>query len=318
VRALLTVRSLDFVLSGALDVLGVAWADEVLGDGEVAAGLVIGAMGIGGLLGALAGSAATGGRRIARIVLAGAVIEGAIFAVLAVVGLLVPAMVLLAIAGFGGAVTLVAGRTLLQRTTDDRVLARVFAVQESVSLLGIAIGAAVVPWLIDSVGARGTWVPFGVMALLVTVLCWRAVSRLDARATYLPAELALLREVPFIAALPAYDVERLARRGYWRDVAAGEPAVVQGEQGDESHLVGVGRVSVTIDGVTKPGLLEPGSYFGEIALLRSIPRTATVAAVEPTRMFVVRAADFLAAVTGGADGAAVAYEVSQRYEDLSR
>jgi CRP-like cAMP-binding protein len=77
-------------------------------------------------------------------------------------------------------------------------------------------------------------------------------------------------------------------------------------------------VSVTIDGVTKPDPLEPGSYFGEIALLRSIPRTATVTAIEPTRMFVLRAADFLAAVTGGADGAAVAYEVSQRYDDLSK
>ncbi|MGD9955761.1 MAG: hypothetical protein AB7V23_06810, partial [Candidatus Nanopelagicales bacterium] len=209
--ALLLVLAIDFVVTGALDILGVAYASDVLGLAEDGAGLLIGSLGIGGLIGAFAGASLSHGRRLARVVVGGAVLEGAAFGLVPVWGLLVPAAVTLALTGFGGAVTVVAGRTLLQRATDDRILARVFAVQESTALLGSAAGALMVPLLIDLVGTRVAWVPLGAGVVLLAGACIGFLRRLEARAHYLPRELALLRRVPFLAELPPYDVERLAR-----------------------------------------------------------------------------------------------------------
>lgn len=314
--ALLFVLAIDFVVTGALDILGVAYAADVLDLAEDGAGLLIGSLGIGGLIGAFAGASLSHGRRLARVVVGGAVLEGAAFGLVPVWGLLVPAAVTLALTGFGGAVTVVAGRTLLQRATDDRILARVFAVQESSALLGTAAGALMVPLLIDRVGTQLAWVPLGVGVVLASVACIGFIRRLEARAQYLPRELALLRRVPFLAELPPYDVERLARSSRWAEVDGGTVVVQQGEVGREFYVVEGGELSVTINGQRKPTTLGPGDYFGEIALLRHIPRTATVTAEEPTQLLVLRGDDFLAAVTGEVDGEGIAAEIASRYSDL--
>jgi CRP-like cAMP-binding protein len=65
---------------------------------------------------------------------------------------------------------------------------------------------------------------------------------------------------------------------------------------------------VTVDGAAAPEL-GPGDAFGEIALLRDVPRTATVAALEDTRLLALEREHFLAAVTGHPDSTAAADEV---------
>jgi len=315
--ALLFVLAIDFVVTGALDILGVAYAEDVLALAEDGAGLLIGSLGVGGLIGAFAGASLSQGRRLARVVIGGAVLEGAAFALVPVWGLLAPAAVTLALTGFGGAATVVAGRTLLQRATDDRILARVFAVQESTALLGTAIGALLVPLLIDRVGTELAWVPLGVGFALAAVACTGLVLRLEKRAQYLPEELSLLRRVDFLAELPPYDLERLARNSRWVDLEAGTVVLRQGDLGRDFFIIATGEVGVTIDGRRKPGELGAGEFFGEIALLRRIPRTATITAETDIRVLVLRDNDFLAAVTGGVDGRAVMSEIASRYDDLA-
>jgi hypothetical protein len=312
--ALLISMALTFVLAGSLDILGVSFAQEVLGGDEATAGVVIGSLGIGGLLGAVVGSVVAGRRRLGRYVVAGGVVGGAAFAAVSLVGVLGVVAVVLVVAGTAGALTMVAGRTLLQRSTDDAVLARVFAVQESISLAGVAIGAAAAPLLISWLGQPLAWVPLGAACLLVALLCLPAVRRLDARARYLPEELAVLRAVPFLEVLPPYELERLALRSRWRDVPAGGVVVRQGDEGHEFFAVESGRLYVEVDGVRRREL-GAGDFFGEISLLHSVRRTATVTAEEPTRVLIVGRVDFLAAVTGSADGHAVAREMGARYED---
>jgi MFS family permease len=315
VLALLLVLTTRFVLGGATDVLGVAYSDEVLGLGESGAGLIIGAIGIGGVIGgALAGSLAVR-NRLAPVLVASGIVQGIAFAAVALIVLLAPAIVALSVSGLAAAVMMVAGRTLLQRTTDEAVLARVFAVQEGTSLLGVALGAIIAPILVDRLTASSAFVPFGIATAALTLACFPLMRRLDVRAVLRPHESALLRSIPFLEALPTYELEQLSRRAEWLDVPAGQVVITQGDVGDRFYVIAEGHFAVSIDGVRRPGALAPGTGFGEVALLHAVPRTATITADTDGRLLTLRADDFLAAVTGSPDGHAVAREVSRAYLD---
>ena len=307
--ALLLVLTLDFALAGGLDVLGVAFSEDVLGRGESGAGLVIGAMGIGGFFGAIGAATLSRRPRLALTVVGGAVVSGLAFASIALLVALGPVMIMLAIVGAGGAITIVAGRTLLQRATDDRVLARVFAVQESTTLLGTAVGALMAPLCLSWFSSSRAFIPFGIVVIVLGGGSLLLIGRLDDRAKLYTSEVELLRGIPFLGVLPQYDLERLAARAVWRDIAAGEAVITQGEEGREFYVLGSGELAVTIDGEPRPTLYA-GEYFGEIALLHNVPRTATVAAITPARVLEIHAADFLAAVTGSEDGHALARETA--------
>lgn len=307
--ALLLVLTVDFLVAGALDVLGVSFSTTVLGRGEQGAGLIIGSMGIGGLVGAFVAAALARRSVLAPFIAAGAILEGVAVASVGSVASLSPVVVALAIGGMGGAVTMVTGRTLLQRATDNRILTRVFAVQESTTLLASAVGAVLAPVFIARLGSAAAFAPFGLAAAVIGAVSLGLVRRLDARAVLHPVEAELLRRVPFLALLPQYELERLAASAAWTHVEPGDVVVRQGERGTEFFVVAEGRFDVDIDGVPRPTLTE-GDGFGEIALLHSVPRTATVVAATAGRLLVVRSENFLAAVTGSEDGNSLAREIA--------
>ena len=266
-------------------------------------------MGIGGFFGAIGAATLSRRPRLALTVVGGAVVSGLAFASIALLVALGPVMIMLAIVGAGGAITIVAGRTLLQRATDDRVLARVFAVQESTTLLGTAVGALMAPLCLSWFSSSRAFIPFGIVVIVLGGGSLLLIGRLDDRAKLYTSEVELLRGIPFLGVLPQYDLERLAARAVWRDIAAGEAVITQGEEGREFYVLGSGELAVTIDGEPRPTLYA-GESFGEIALLHNVPRTATVAAITPARVLEIHAADFLAAVTGSEDGHALARETA--------
>ncbi len=306
---LLLALSMRFVILGALDVLSISFVEQLLGLGESSAGLILAAFGVGGLTGGFAAGRLATRPRLGPLIVIGGVVQGVAMASVAVFALLAPVMAALAIAGFGSAILMVAGRTLLQRISDDRALARMFAVHEAVSLVGVSLGAVLAPLLIDRLGADTAFVPFGLATALFIAACIVALRRMDERAVVPVEELALLRRVPFLDALPPYELERLARTATWIEVEPGHHVIEQGEIGDRFYVVDTGDFAATVDGVHRPPLLGPGDGFGEIALIRSVPRTATVTSLDGSRLLAVDAQNFIAAVTGDAEGHALATEV---------
>jgi CRP-like cAMP-binding protein len=117
----------------------------------------------------------------------------------------------------------------------------------------------------------------------------------------------LVDDVPMFAPLSLAAKERLATKLVPLDLPAGATIIRAGDAGDRFYLVDSGTVSIGLeDGERESG---PGDYFGEIALLRDIPRTATVTAASATRLYALERADFLAAVTGHALAEAAAHDV---------
>jgi CRP-like cAMP-binding protein len=90
-------------------------------------------------------------------------------------------------------------------------------------------------------------------------------------------------------------------------VPAGATIFERGDDGDRFYIVRDGRLEVLLEGDEK--VEGPGGYFGEIALIRDVPRTATVRARTDARLWALERDDFIGAVTGHARSLEVAGEV---------
>ena len=102
------------------------------------------------------------------------------------------------------------------------------------------------------------------------------------------------------------------------EVTAGTRVIRQGDPGDRFYIVTRGRLAVEVDGRVM-ATLSDGDQFGEIALLRNVPRTATVTAIEPTELLALGRDAFLAAVTGSRPSSIRANElVDRRLDELGR
>jgi len=254
-------------------------------------------VGIGGLLGALAAAALVGRGRQAADFGLGIFIWGIPIALVAIWPNQAFVLVLLAVVGIGNTIVDVSGMTLLQRSAPDEVLARVFGVLESLLLLTVALGAIAAPLLLNWLGTRGALIVAGALLPLVVVPAWPRLNAID-RAAEIPVErLDLLRANPIFAPLPGSTLEQLAHALEDVRVAAGEEIVRQGESGDRFYLVKDGALDVYVDGEPVQSL-EPGDSFGEIALLRDVPRTASVRARSDVVLYALDRRHFLAAVTG--------------------
>jgi MFS family permease len=294
-------------VDGALGVIIVVLALETLDIGASGLGLLNSASGIGGIVGGVLAAALVARGRLATDFGIGLVLWGL---PLAIVGLVVDpivAVVAFAVLGVGNTIVDVAGDTLLQRSVDNDVLARAFAAMDGLMLLTVGLGALVAPVLIDVFGVRTASIVVGALLPLLALLSWRALARMDAEAAVRERELELLRGVPIFAPLPPPVLESLAARAVRRHVKAGEIVFRKGDPGDAFYVIGEGALTLSLDGA--PQRLEQGDFFGEIALLRDVPRTATITAETETELLTLRRDDFLPVVTGHAGASAAAAAV---------
>lgn len=299
IRLVVFLAAAQTIVAGAFAVFGVVWAVRVLHVGARGVGYVEAVLGVGAIVGGFVALS-----RASRNKLAGDLTVGVMLwslPLLLVVAWPSPVTVLAAAALLGLANPLVDVNmfTLLQRLTPDRVMGRVFGALEGTIIATMALGAAVTPFLVSALGLRGAAAVVGLVAGLPALAAVPAARTLDRRLR-VPDGLDLLRALPIFAPLAPDRVESLARRLTRTTVPAGEVIMREGDDGDRFYVIESGGVDVT-HGTEVIRHEGPGEYFGEIALLRDVPRTATVTATEDTVLLSLERGPFLDAVTGNAE-----------------
>jgi MFS family permease len=301
-RLLVSLYAAQTLVAGMLSVFLVVTALELLETGESGVGALTSAVGVGGLVGAVLAVALTARQRLGADLALGLVLFGGPLALVAAWPNPVVAFLLICLVGAGNTIVDVAAITLMQRTVPDEVLARVFGVLQGVLLGTMAIGSLIAPALVEGLGLRPGLVVAGCLLPLVALLVFRSLSRLDRMAPAPGPELELLRADPIFAPLPEPVLEQLASSLVRVEQAAGEPILRRGDPGDRYYIVERGEVVVEPE--NRPAqVLGPAAGFGEIALLRDVPRTADVTARTDVTLLALERDDFIAAVTGHASSA---------------
>jgi predicted MFS family arabinose efflux permease len=304
-RVLVGLAGAQTLVAGALNVLLVVTALEVLDAGRAWVGYLDSSVGVGGVLGAFVASTLVGRQRLSGGVAAGLFLWGAPLVLLGAFPSKGVGLVALVAIGVANTLIDVSVFTLLQRAVPDAVLARVFGVLEAVMTGCIAVGGIATPLVISALGGEGALVATGAVLPVLTVLAWRTLRGIDATAPAPGPALDLLRSLPIFAPLSPVALEKLALKARLVRASAGSTLFAQGDHGDRFYVIASGSVDVVIDRL-RVRTQGPGEGFGEIALLRDIPRTATIVVRERASLYALDRADFIAAVTGHAESAAAA------------
>jgi MFS family permease len=302
---------------GALDVLYVLLAMEVLGMGASGVGLLSAAVGLGFLSGGLGTFGLVGRRRLAPVLVAGAMLTGAMVILLSVASLPAVALVLVAVASLGAALIEVTGRTVLQRVVSGPALTRVLGALEGVELLAWGIGSIAAPVLVAAFGVTGAVAVVGVALPAAVLFSLVPLRRLDRRVRLPAREIALLREDGLLGLLPAPVLETVASSARWVTVEAGGILIQEGDEGDRYFVLESGGMRITQGGRVLGEADHRGYGLGEIALLRSVRRTATATATAASVLLAVERDDFLQAVTGHEQARAVAQDTADARDGAS-
>jgi MFS family permease len=296
------------VLEGTTDVQLVALALGKLGMGNGGPGILYAAWGAGGILasGVVLLLVRRRGYGLALGVGALTFAAGLVLAGVDGVPLALAAMIP---AGIGFSLVETTVMALVPRLADDAVVGRVYALSEVIYAGAAAVGALIAPALIAGLGAADSMIAVGAAFAAAAVLSWRSYGRLDAGPEQSGGVRELLRGVRFLEPLPLPRLERLVRGARPVQFAAGAVVLRAGDPGEEYFVIEHGTARIE-EFDRQQG---PGSGFGEIALLRDVPRTATVRAATDLRLWAITRPSFVAAVTGHGDATRLADAVVAEY-----
>jgi len=313
-RVILVLLNSVVFLTGVLDVAIIVLAFEVFGSEDAGTAWLNAVIGIGAAAGSVLAVVLIGRRHLASSMWRGLVLIAMSVSLIPVFRSQAAALVALAVMGAGWTFVDVSGRIMLQRVIPLGGLSRAFGVLEGSSMaaeaLGSAAGAVLIAWL----GVGWALVIAGLLIIFLLLINRRALQDADIGVIVPIEHLHLLRSIPMFAALGPAELERLATSADEESVAPGSAVCVQGEPGERFYLVERGTARVVRDGADVATLVS-GDFFGEIALLRDIPRTATVEAVSDLDLLVLERGPFLDAIKSSACQIEAAQLVSQTRMD---
>jgi MFS family permease len=298
-RLLIGLYCAQTVVAGASLVFTVSIALSLLDIGRSGLGFLDATLGIGGLIGGFLALVLAQRGRLARDFGVGVILWSAPLLLVAAWPTLGAAVAVMMLLGLANSIVDINAFTILQRIAPKDKMARVFGAMESAVIGGMAVGALLMPVLIGTIGLRWGLVVVGVGVSVPVLLGMRGLHRIDVT-TLAPPGLDLLRGVSLLALLPEPTLESLARALVRVDVGPGDVVIREGDYGDRFYVIESGSVEVTREG-RYVAELGPGDFVGEIALLRDVPRVATVTATSATTLQALDRAHFIPAVTGQGD-----------------
>jgi MFS family permease len=305
----------DFVaqifVRGMLITLIVVASIELLDMGDGGVGLLNAAIGLGGFAGAIGALGLAGGRRLTTVFGIALVGWGMPLVFIGLWPYVLLALAALFVTGVSNAVLDVAGFTLMQRgiRNEDRVT--MFGVMEALLGVGLLTGSLVAPALVAALDIRGALVVAGAVLPLLAILTWRPIRHGATQATFQEERLALLRRNQLFAPLPLTALDRLAESMQPVSFEPEDVLMRKGEPGEHYVLIADGTVDVRDDDLMLR-TCEAGEGVGEIALIRRVPRTATVTALTRVEAYEIDGATFLAALAGPAGRAAAESMADER------
>ncbi len=309
-RTTAVLAALQGGLFGALTVLNVIIAIDMLDAGPDGVGILNALLGFGCVAGGLVVLARVARQRVATDMAIGVVGWALPFLLLAAYPSAPTAIIALLLVGFMDPWVNLGLDTLPQRLSDDRSISRVFATIDAALVAAMSLGSVAAPILLEVLGLRGTLLVLGISVTAYALAMLPRMRRLDDR-LQAPPEVAVLSAVPMFAPLSPSVLESLARASRRDHVTAGDVVVAEGDPAQEFFVILSGEVEVTRgnDVLRREGA---GDVFGEIGLLRDVPRTATVTATTDTELLVLGRQAFLETVSGTIESQRAAEDLAWR------
>ena len=313
-RLLTTLGFAQTFTRGCFSVFSVVVALQLLGLPNSGVGLLTAGLGVGAVVGSFAAVLLVRSSGFGRWLAIGVAGWGLPFVVLAGASTELVAVVLLVVVGIANAIVDLCYFTLLPWLVPDEAMGRVFASDEALITLGIAVGAVVAPGLIDLFGIRDALVVAGLVAPITALMALPGLRALDTKMRVAGGEVLLLQQVGMLAPLPLATITQLAARSTKEHVTPGTVVLRQGSRGDDFYVIADGRVEVLVDG-DEVCELGPTDCFGEIAALTGSRRTSTVRARTSLTVLRFSGPHFTQAVTGYTPSSAAASSlVEERLE----
>ena len=287
----LSFVSLTFV-GGGIWTLILVLSERSFGLGTEGSGFLNSVYGVGGVVGGLAAGYLASRLRLVPAAIWSMAASSVVLLFLGISPAGVLPFVILFVVGVLDIMVDVNGTTIIQTGTPEELLGRVFGAFDAVLIMAMLVGALAVGPLIEVLGPRPATVAFAVVGLGVFAACLPRLRRLEG---VLGVRM-FIRKVPVLSGLSHAVLEDLASRMTLEKVPDGTVVVSQGEVGDRLYIVKEGEAEVVArdeEGEeTELATLSKNDYFGEIALLRDVPRTATVRARGPMELYSLERKDF--------------------------
>jgi MFS family permease len=292
-------------LGGGFQVITVILAIDILKAGEEANGYLNAAIGVGGLVGAIAAGSLVLRRGLGMPLFVGALVMGVGTIALGATNDLRVALVAIGVSAAGALIIDVIGTTIFQRLVPDELRGRGFGVLMAFTTLTGVAGAFALPVLLTTVGPFESLAASGIAAIVFTTIGLVLIgTAADRAATPYEATIARVLSLPLFTGVPSARLEAALHKVVEVPVTAGEVVVRQGEPADRFYIIenGTFTVSHAAAGGAPPEVLRqlgPDDVFGELGLLNRTPRTATVTADTDGILLALGAEDFLVLVGAG-------------------